>query len=89
MVFVNVDLQGTSNSTAATFTLPYALGSSAFAVVPLMFTANSGTFTIGGYAVISGSTATIWRWTNINSTSSSWTASGTKIATGQFFYEIN
>ena len=89
MVFVNVSIQGTSNSTSVTFTLPYDLGSSAFAVMPLIYTANNGAFNIGGYGIISGSTLTAWRWSSINTSSSTWTASGTKIISGQFFYEIN
>jgi len=89
VLFVNVYISGTSNSTATSITLPYvakAVSTSA----PLVQIQNSGATFIGGAANITvGSNVIIFsRWSSTSVLTSAWTASGTKLIQGQFFYEI-
>ena len=84
-VFVAFNIQGTSDSTATTFTLPYT-NTAGISV----YNTYMGQDTGGGYAPYSlylaatGSTVVF----NVAGLSATWTASGAKGIVGQFFYEI-
>jgi hypothetical protein len=91
MVFVIVDLRGTSNSTTTTFTLPY-LGSSAY--LQLLYIGGLIAVDNGvghhGYCNISNSvTVSAGIWSSATNSTATWTASGTKNIRGQFFYQID
>jgi hypothetical protein len=90
IVFVSIILSGTSNSTTATFTLPFTptAGTSA----PISFTNDNGASTIGGYVAAQANTNIFLTrrptsQSNIN-ISTTWTASGTKEIVGNFFFLI-
>lgn len=91
-IWVIFRLDGISNSTAASFTLPYAAESTVFPVGAnignLLITAyDNGAYvaTVGKVVVSPGSnTANCFS----SLASAAWTASGTKIVEGQFFYEV-
>ena len=85
IVHVHFFILGTSNSTTTSFTLPISISSNLIATeieVPcrifnngtpaLGFFRNENSTTIGAYSTITGS---------------SWTASGTKLISGDFYYE--
>lgn len=85
MMFVWVMIEGTSDSTSASFTLPYAANAGCGSnVIHAQIRNASGSATTGAI-VITASSATINCY--INMTGSAWTASGTKRVCGQFFYE--
>ena len=90
IVYVTIELTGTSNSTSATFTLPYIPKSTNQSIASL--TIDNGVVTITGRFLITASDITVvcGRATSATSISptQTWTASGTKAITGQFFYEI-
>ena len=90
IVYVNISITGTSNSTSTTFTLPILPKFNISG--PFGYIEDNGISLMGGFAQIIANTitATCWRPTsssNLNITSN-WTASGNKVITGQFFYEI-
>jgi hypothetical protein len=80
LVFVQFRLDGTSNATSANFTLPYTVTDTVY--VPIATRDNSGTRTIG-ITNPTSTTAYLYK----DPTLASWTASGTKEARGQFWYE--
>lgn len=86
-VFVHYYIQGTSNSTATSFTLPHT--TSAFLHENPNRSLNNG---VGyhGFATIaaSSSTAILYYWSTATNYTLTWTASGTKIIVGQLFYTI-
>lgn len=86
LVFVEFDLRGTSNSTAVTFTLPYAsgMGTGRFAYGVIRVRDNSGTITVGDFFLPSGTSTVTCRPAPGGG---GWTASGTKEVLGQFWYE--
>jgi hypothetical protein len=91
MVFVWFHLEGTSDGTRCSFTLPYTATSVAFSNQfggPLMFTYNnSAAVAIQGVAILppGSNLCTV----NLSPTvGDGWTASGSKIIGGQFFYEM-
>jgi hypothetical protein len=82
-MFVQFNLSGTSNSTAASFTLPNnatALNMNIFA-----YAINNGAFVS---SVTHGSIASGSNTLSIFPNNALWTASGTKTTSGQFFIEI-
>lgn len=87
IVYVLFDLAGTSNSTAATFTLAVASASNGMSPgAALHITQDNGSqFTTPGRVVISVGTANVS--TQANSAAGVFTNSGTKRITGQFWYE--
>ena len=89
IVYVYFSLEGTSNSTSTTFSLPI-LPKIAIAF-PFAFHSDNGVYFIGGFGNnISTNIITCYKTQSISSTTftTTWTASGTKTITGQFFYEI-
>jgi hypothetical protein len=82
MVFVNVNLNGTSNNATTTFTLPFQ--NKNIEPINMAYVANNGSTLIGAFGMIANSSIC----TCYQNFSSAWTASGTKYIYGQFFYEI-
>ncbi len=87
LVFVEFTLDGTSNATSASFTLPYATASSpattSFAI-GLTIDNGSAATTSGR-----GDMATLTCTLTPNNAGGNWTASGQKLVRGQFFYEAS
>ena len=81
MVFVNVNLVGTSNSATTTFTLPFQ--NKNIENINMAYAANNGSALIGAFDMIANSSTC----TCYQNFSTVWTASGTKYIYGQFFYE--
>ena len=91
ILFVQVNLIGTSNSTSTSFTLPFSLSASSADIVAIAYVENSGRGT-SGVGSISGSTATVSYLTSGTPTptlSVTWTNSGTKRVTGTFFIQVD
>ena len=82
-VFVTWFLSGTSNSTSVTFTLPQTIASSC---ANMGYGIDNGVASGVGYIVGGATTSTITQ--HKTDLSGSWTASGTKRAAGQIFFEI-
>ena len=82
IVFVNVNLVGTSNSATTTFTLPFQ--NKNIETINMAYAANNGSALIGAFGMIANSSTC----TCYQSFTTAWTASGTKYIYGQFFYEI-
>lgn len=79
-------LNGTSNSTAATFTLPTASSSNCY--ISLTYIAvNNGTSVSGCRYELPSSSSTVT--CDPTSAGGTWTASGTKLVRGEFFYKID
>ena len=86
-IFVQFQLDGTSNSTSLTFTLPSNI------LTPMYnncYAVDNGVANVGMCINFSGGTNVItgYRFNTATSLTSTWTASGTKTYKGQFFYEI-
>jgi hypothetical protein len=85
LVFVAFQLDGTSNSTSAIFSLPYSATSSGPALrFPVQSQNNGGVFVFGMGLLDPGSNAVDLRK---DPDGGSYTASGTKSVRGQFWYE--
>jgi len=84
LVFVVVQLQGTSNSTSLTFTLPFSNSSNIYTLNLAWATNNGVTYTATLEVPPSTNVCTPY----YNLTNGTWTASGSKQVFGQFFYEI-
>ena len=86
-VCVQYQLQGTSNSATTTFTLPNT--SINIEVNQNNITVDNGVVSLGLLQVPNNSNSCVLqKWTSINSVTPTFTASGSKVAKGQFFYEI-
>jgi hypothetical protein len=84
LVFVEFDIRGTSNNASSSFTLPFSSNGSKGAFSVIIAQDNSGAFVAGAVNLPESSTTGIlFSVPNSNV----WTASGTKSALGQFFYE--
>ncbi len=82
VLFVDYYIYGTSNSTQASFTLPFNnAGDSPQS--PVLITDNGVTPTAPGLAVVTYNTNTVFL--NKDMTGAAWTASGTKGSAGHFF----
>jgi hypothetical protein len=90
IVYVNLTLDGTSNSTSTTFTLPYIPKITSQGIATL--TVDNGVAAITGRFLLTASDITVicGRPSSASSVTpiQTWTSSGTKTITGQFFYEI-
>jgi hypothetical protein len=91
IVYVNIAISGTSNSTSTTFTLPILPKFNATSA--LGFTTDSvGGFNAGGYITALANNLTVTPFRPTSSTNSAlistWTASGIKEISGELFYEI-
>jgi hypothetical protein len=81
-VFVNYYIGGTSNSATTTFTVPYTINIEQYHI--LKSTDNGGAGVAGlGIAGNAGTTITLYKTLD----SATWTTSGAKSVTGQFWYE--
>jgi len=89
IVFVQFHLEGTSNSVSVTFTLPYGSAATAYpdaAIFMSGFSYDNGAVTsTPGRCQFPQSSTTVTCYKD--STNAAWTASGTKIVAGQFFYQ--
>lgn len=86
-IFVQFQLDGTSNSTSLTFTLPLNV------LTPMFnncYAVDNGVANVGMCVNSSGGSNLItgYRFSTATSVTSTWTASGTKTYKGQFFIEI-
>lgn len=83
-VYVNFNIQGTSNSTTTSFTVPYTINSTFASEFPLASAIDNTTYVNGafGFAAVSGSTITFYL-----SGGNPWTSSGYKEIAGQFWYQ--
>jgi len=87
IAYILFNITGTSNSTSTTFTVPFP---SAYPsnTTTVSYGVNSGTANLFDAILPTNSTlVTCLRWSAIT-TRATWTSSGTKTITGQFFYEI-
>lgn len=84
LVFVDFNLQGTSNSATTTFTMPYTAISVISFDFALVRSQDNGAALTSPHGVITSGTATVSL--GPNSTTFGWTASGTKVVRGQFWY---
>lgn len=91
VVYVLINLIGTSNSTSTNITLPFLIAQNSSNIVNIAYGENSGTghscvgtitnFTIDFSRLINGASNPSYTAT--------WTNTGTKRITGQFFYETS
>ena len=90
IVYVNIAIDGTSNSTSTNFTLPILPKVNISAIISLTIDNGIGTLT-GRFTILSNTLSVDCQRptssSNLSATST-WTASGTKQINGQFFYEI-
>jgi len=87
-VFVKFYIQGTSNSTATTFTVPYssiAVGGGEFGALLIYGSDNSSNLTAPGVIKLPIGSNIVYVFKGLPEVV--WTASGTKRIQGQFFYE--
>lgn len=86
LVFVQYDIDGTSNSVATTFTLPYTLSSLGAGAFGALYTTDAGAAQAGpGWCQINNgaSLATFYKdWTGL-----AWTAAGYKRIYGEVFFQ--
>lgn len=93
LVFVNFHLEGTSNATTASFVIPYIPypGTGSYPNVQgcLGFAYDNGAAvgTPGIYSLLPGSGGQVNCY--LNQTGAGWTASGTKIVNGNFWFQSN
>ena len=82
LVFINIEFAGVSDSAVITFTVPFS--SASRYVFALGVTSNNGAFEAAGHGIIdmSSTIVTLYRYNE-----KTFTASGTKITSGSFFYE--
>lgn len=79
-------IEGTSNATNFTFTLPTAsAAASTFVEAIVRVQDNSGAFTTG-LLVLAANSSTVTLYASV--AAGAWTAGNTKISVGQFFYEL-
>lgn len=85
LVFVKFYLEGTSNSTSATFTLPFAKDTGSLTILqPCFAQDNGGAFDWGTISLIdAASLVNLYPDLALGG----WTASGAKTCVGQFLYE--
>lgn len=86
LVLVQFAINGTSNSTTTTFTVPVATDSNTPAHnIACTAIDNGGTATLGVTNISGGSVSTIKFFTSV--AAATWTASGNKVIEGQFWYQ--
>jgi hypothetical protein len=87
-IYVYYNIDGTSNSTATTFTLPII--PKTISAATYMYAMDNAVYQVGLLAQLSatGIVVTASRYSSITGIISTWTASGRKHIQGQFFYEI-
>lgn len=86
MVFVNFHLEGASNSTAVSFTLPYTARTQygSFGASLTLTYDNSAALTTAGIVTLAGGASTANCYSN--GASGAWTAANNKIVSGSFWY---
>jgi hypothetical protein len=87
IVYIMYDIQGTSNSTSTSFTLPIISKNASIIFMTYGVDNGSTQIALGGS---SGSinNITFQRYSSFTGINASWTAGGSKQIIGQFFYEI-
>ena len=86
MLLCNFNIEGTSNSATTSFTVPYG-SKNIFLDSGGQLFLNNGGAVIGRFSC-ANNVVSFQYWNNLTSTTSTWTASGTKRIQGFFFYEI-
>ncbi len=87
LVYVKFSITGTSSTTAATFTLPSAAdGGTYFTCRGMDAGTDIAGGACGGIGIINSSTVNLQPDQNFTEGTTSWTGSGTKAVSGQFFY---
>jgi len=88
MVYVFVSIAGTSNSTSLNFSLPFII--KGLLGIPYSYLADNGSFQLGFIAQTTSPTNILnaYRFTAFNNATTTFTASGIKEISCQFFYEI-
>lgn len=93
IVFISFLLEGTSNSTAVSFTLPYTAadlegtGLLEFGSTGTSIQDNGVVLTVATRIRLDGATNTVYMYTNMGT--AGWTASGTKSVRGSFWYPVS
>jgi len=85
IVLIQFYLDGTSNATASNFTIPYISGAG-FAVGLIIRVIDNGGQATAGLMELSNNSSTCHLFAAPNAPP--WTASGNKLAYGQFWYEM-
>lgn len=86
-MFVQIQLDGTSNSVSTSFTLPNSANN--INSYNNSYFVDNGVAYLGTFIINSASTTvTCYRWSAITTITGSWTNSGSKSIFGQFFIEI-
>ena len=88
MVFIDYFIQGTSNSTNTSFTVPIQSSPTQGYSATVITVTNNGTTGFGKSALNASTTIVNFANGITAAFAGSWTASGTKLIIGQFFYEI-
>lgn len=86
LVFVEFNIDGTSNSTSTTFTLPYTK-SNTTTLYTYGFSVDNGSAAIVGLVNMTANTAIVTCSHNVTGAAASYTNSGNKTVNGQLFYE--
>lgn len=84
-IFVTFYLAGTSNSATTSFTVPTAMTANFVELMLVHRGLDNGVAVIGRYYLDASTTTVVG---NVDISGGGWTASGTKIFSGEFFYEI-
>ena len=85
MVFVQFKIDGTSNTTTATFTLPYAMTADLTHLETMVRAMDNGSWQAAGVGELGASSSTFSCYSAQDG--SAFTNSGQKIIAGEFFYE--
>jgi hypothetical protein len=85
LVFVWFDLNGTSNSTSTSFTLPHSNNSDVL-LSSFLVAQNNGSWS-ASWCSMSTSSSTVTCYPSVGGGSTSWTSSGSKTARGHFVFE--
>jgi len=86
LVFCSFALQGVSNSTTTTFTLPDVVNAAAFNMTVPLYAGDNSVQVSTAIAFLTAGSATIACYPT--GAGGGWTASNTKSVRGQFFYEV-
>ncbi len=87
IVYIMYAIEGTSNSTSTSFTLPIISKNASIVFMTYGNDNGAGQVALGSSSG-SVNSITFQRYTTISALTTTWTASGTKQIVGQFFYEI-
>lgn len=87
LVFVSFNITGTSNATSVSFTLPYASASGVLFNTCIRTYDNGSYTTTGGLLDLAADgSSTVVCYLDMTGSAASWTGSGNKAVSGQFWY---